>query len=132
MTLAIIFNHNFSERVDIRISPGDEIKVMNADIQFESIDIVAEQNFDSVKANFVVNENFTLTPEKRIYKVGGQITSETAVNSNIVKDYLIVLGDRFEDGSWSAAFSIKYGIFIIWLSAALLLVSMLYGTIRRA
>jgi len=132
MTLAIIFNHNFSERVDIRISPGDEIKVMNADIQFESIDIVAEQNFDSVKANFVVNENFALTPEKRIYKVGGQITSETAVNSNIIKDYLIVLGDRFEDGSWSAAFSIKYGIFIIWLSAGLLLVSMLYGTIRRA
>lgn len=64
MTLAIIFNHNFSERVDIRISPGDEIKVMNADIQFESIDIMAEQNFDSVKANFVVNENFALTPEK--------------------------------------------------------------------
>ena len=132
LTLAVIFNHNFSERVDIRIAPGEQTKVLNTNILFSDLEVVANQNFDAVRANFLIKDDISLLPEKRIYKIGGQITSETSVSTSLLKDYLIVLGDRYEDGSWSAAFSIKYGILLIWISASILLASILYGTIRRS
>ena len=105
---------------------------MNTNILFSDLEVVANQNFDAVRANFLIKDDISLLPEKRIYKIGGQITSETSVSTSLLKDYLIVLGDRYEDGSWSAAFSIKYGILLIWISASILLASILYGTIRRS
>ena len=104
---------------------------LNSKIFFEKVEIVTDSNFNGVRAKFVIDEEYPLLPEKRVYKVGGQITSETAVNSTFLKDYLIVLGDRFQDGSWSVTFSKKYGILMIWMSSFALLLSIFYGGLRR-
>ena len=98
LTFSVLFNHNFSESVDIKVSEGDQMNLLNSKIFFEKVEIVTDSNFNGVRAKFVIDEEYPLLPEKRVYKVGGQITSETAVNSTFLKDYLIVLGDRFQDG----------------------------------
>ena len=131
LTFAVIFNHNFSQNLDLRISPGENISAIGTNLKFDSIDVIAESNFDGVKALFLVDDVFDLAPEKRIYKVGGQITSETSIESTLFHDYLIVLGDRFPDGSWSISFSRKSGMIWIWVSSFLLMISIFYGTIRR-
>ena len=131
LTFSILFNHNFSENIDIKVSEGDQINLLNSKILFEKVEIVTDSNFNGVKAKFLIDEKHYLYPEKRIYKVGGQITSETAVNTTFIKDYLIVLGDRFQDGSWSVTFSKKYGILMIWMSSFALLLSIFYGGLRR-
>ena len=104
-------------------------------VSFESIELENQDNFDSIKANFLVdyqgNESL-IQSERRIYRIGGQITSETGISPSFLKDYLIVLGDRYSDGSWTLSFSIKYGIMTIWLSSVLLMLSMLYGIIKRS
>ena len=70
--------------------------------------------------------------QMRLYhKGGGVITSETGIAPYITKDYLVVLGDLKPDGSWAVRYSIKYGIMMIWMSSCLLLLSILYGTIKR-
>ena len=131
LTFSILFNHNFSERIDIKISEGDSINLLDNEILFEEIEIINDSNFNGVRAKILINNDFYLYPEKRVYKVGGQITSETAVQTTLIKDYLVVLGDRFQDGSWSIGFSKKYGILLIWMSSFLLLFSILYGGIKR-
>tara|TARA_B100000886_G_scaffold340517_1_gene310754 strand:- start:711 stop:2534 length:1824 start_codon:yes stop_codon:yes gene_type:complete len=131
LTFSILFNHNFSERIDIKISEGDSINLLDNEILFEEIEIINDSNFNGVRAKILINNDFYLHPEKRVYKVGGQITSETAVQTTLIKDYLVVLGDRFQDGSWSIGFSKKYGILLIWMSSFLLLFSILYGGIKR-
>ncbi len=131
LTFSVLFNHNFSESVDIKVSEGDQMNLLNSKIFFEKVEIVTDSNFNGVRAKFVIDEEYPLLPEKRVYKVGGQITSETAVNSTFLKDYLIVLGDRFQDGSWSVTFSKKYGILMIWMSSFALLLSIFYGGLRR-
>ena len=107
---------------------------MGTNLIFKSVDIVPNKNFDSVVGTFEVEDkgkNFNIISEKRVYKVGSVITSETGIAPYITKDYLLVLGDRYKDGSWSVRYSIKYGIMMIWMSSCLLLLSILYGTIRR-
>jgi len=134
LTFAVIANHEFSESLDVRLKPGEEVKFSNTIVRLDSVDVEGEMNFDTVVANFSIQSGETqsnLKSEKRVYKIGGVITSETGIVSTIQKDYHIVLGDRFQDGSWSIRYSINYGIMLIWISSILLLLSMLYGTIRR-
>ena len=134
LTFAVIANHEFSESLDVRLKPGEEVEFSNTVVRLDSVDVEGEMNFDTVVANFSIQSGETqsnLKSEKRVYKIGGVITSETGIVSTIQKDYHIVLGDRFQDGSWSIRYSINYGIMLIWISSILLLLSMLYGTIRR-
>ena len=134
LTFAVIANHEFSESLDVRLKPGEEVEFSNTVVRVDSVDVEGEMNFDTVVANFSIQSGETqsnLKSEKRVYKIGGVITSETGIVSTIQKDYHIVLGDRFQDGSWSIRYSINYGIMLIWISSILLLLSMLYGTIRR-
>ena len=134
LTFAVIANHEFSESLDVRLKPGEEVKFSNTVVRLDSVEVEGEMNFDTVVANFSIQSGETqsnLKSEKRVYKIGGVITSETGIVSTIQKDYHIVLGDRFQDGSWSIRYSINYGIMLIWISSILLLFSILYGTIRR-
>ena len=134
LTFSVIANHEFSESLDVRLKPGEEVKFSNTVVRLNSVDVEGEMNFDTVVANFSIQSGETqsnLKSEKRVYKIGGVITSETGIVSTIQKDYHIVLGDRFQDGSWSIRYSINYGIMLIWISSILLLLSVLYGTIRR-
>ena len=134
LTFAVLFNHQFSESLDVRLKPGEEVEFSNTVVRLDSVDVEGALNFDTVVANFSIqsgNTESNLKSEKRVYKIGGVITSETGIVSTIQKDYHIVLGDRFKDGSWSIRYSINYGIMLIWISSILLLLSMLYGTIRR-
>ena len=134
LTTAILFNYEYSQKVDLVLKPNDSIQFMDTEIEFLGIEIVPDQNFDSVVGNFQITSNdnvYQLASEKRVYKIGGVITSETGIKSLINRDFLIVLGDRFNDGSWSLRYSIKYGIMLIWLSSISLILSMLYGVVRR-
>ena len=134
LTFAVIANHQFSESLDVRLKPGEEVEFSNTVVRLDSVDVEGEMNFDTVVANFSIQSGKSqsnLKSEKRVYKIGGVITSETGIVSTVQRDYHIVLGDRFQDGSWSIRYSINYGIMLIWISSILLLFSMLYGTIRR-
>ena len=134
LTFSVLLNYEFSKNIDFRIKPSDKVEFMGTNLVFKSADVVPSQNFNSYVANFEVEDNgkyFNIVAEKRVYKAGGVITSETGIAPYITKDYLVVLGDLKPDGSWAVRYSIKYGIMMIWMSSCLLLLSILYGTIRR-
>lgn len=134
LTFAVLLNHQFSESVDVKLKTGDEVEFMGSTLALDTIDIEGSENFDSVVARFSIQEGQAvknLASEKRVYKIGGVITSETGISTSLLRDYHVVLGDRYQDGSWSIRFSINYGIMMIWISSLLLLLSMLYGTIKR-
>ena len=134
LTFSVLLNYEFSKNIDFRIKPSDKVEFMGTNLIFKSADVVPSQNFNSYVANFEVEDNgkyFNIVAEKRVYKAGGVITSETGIAPYITKDYLVVLGDLKPDGSWAVRYSIKYGIMMIWMSSCLLLLSILYGTIKR-
>ena len=59
---------------------------MDTEIEFLGIEVIADQNFDSVVGNFQITTNdnvYQLASEKRVYKIGGIITSETGIKSLI-------------------------------------------------
>jgi len=136
LTFSVLLNHEFSRSIDFKIKPNDEVEFMGTNLLFKSVDsqVLQNQNYDSVLGAFEVEDNgntFQIIAERRIYKIREIKTTETGIAPHFLKDYVVVLGDRKNDGSWIVRYSIKYGIMMIWISSFLLLLSILYGTIRR-
>ena len=73
LTFAVIANHEFSESLDVRLKPGEEVKFSNTVVRLDSVDVEGEMNFDTVVANFSIQSGETqsnLKSEKRVYKIG--------------------------------------------------------------
>jgi cytochrome c-type biogenesis protein CcmF len=112
-----------SERaLNIKINEYEEYKDLN--IYFRDLNLVKGPNYDSVKANFVVEDqngkSFNLYPEKRRYSRRGQITTETAIYITPFRDIYLTIGDQLEDGSWIVNIQINFLIRWIWFSAFLM------------
>ena len=112
-----------SERaLNIKINEYEEYKDLN--IYFRDLNLVKGPNYDSVKANFVVEDqngkSFNLYPEKRRYSRRGQITTETAIYITPFRDIYLTIGDQLEDGSWMVNIQINFLIRWIWFSAFLM------------
>ena len=54
LTFAVIANHEFSESLDVRLKPGEEVEFSNTVVRLDSVDVEGEMNFDTVVANFSI------------------------------------------------------------------------------
>ena len=112
-----------SERaLNIKINEFEQYEDLK--IYFTDLNLVKGPNYDSVKANFIVEDkngtSFNLNPEKRRYFTRGQITTETAIYVTPIRDIYLTIGDQLEDGSWIVNVQINFLIRWIWFSAFLM------------
>jgi cytochrome c-type biogenesis protein CcmF len=55
----------------------------------------------------------TLFPEKRIYRVQSNPMTEAAVDSNLLRDLYISMGEQLPTGEWIVR--VQYKPFIVWI-----------------
>jgi cytochrome c-type biogenesis protein CcmF len=84
---------------------GDTLGVASYDIRFAGVERVAGPNYDAERARLEVasdgRELAVLTPERRVYRVNGQPTTEAAIRTNGLGDLYVVLGEPQPDGRWT-------------------------------
>ncbi|MGE5140176.1 MAG: cytochrome c-type biogenesis CcmF C-terminal domain-containing protein, partial [Rudaea sp.] len=95
------------------------------DIRFERVSDGRGPNFFFERGHFTVERDgrpvATLTPEKRLYPVQGMPTSEAAIDSGLLRDVYVVLGDRQQDGdAWAVRAYVKPLANWIWLGALIM------------
>jgi cytochrome c-type biogenesis protein CcmF len=56
LTLAVLANHEYSESIDVKLKPGDQVEFSGSTLKLNSINIEGKENFDTVVARFSVNE----------------------------------------------------------------------------
>ncbi|MGI9461285.1 MAG: heme lyase CcmF/NrfE family subunit [Alphaproteobacteria bacterium] len=64
----------------------------NINFKVEKISFLTQKHFNSLQV-ILKGNNITLIPEKRIYLVGGQETTEVAIHSNFFVNYYAAIGD---------------------------------------
>ena len=99
-------------------------KYKDLTIVLKNLGVENNSNYDSVKATFLVKDlkgnSFNLYPEKRRYFTRGQITTETAIHTTVLRDIYMTIGEQLDDGSWVVNIQINYLIRWIWISAMLM------------
>ena len=130
LIISIILNSLFSEEVSVNLKKGEEKKLSNYLLKFESISKMEINNFTSLKAEIHVIENnnkLKFHPELRLYEVPKTITSEADIITNLFSDNLVVVNYLKDTDYLNIRYQKKPFMLLIWLSAFMLAVGGLVG-----
>jgi cytochrome c-type biogenesis protein CcmF len=111
---------------DIRLAkPGDSIPLAGYEIRFDDVSQGQGPNYLYERGHFTVTRGgktvAVMEPEKRLYPVQGQPTTEAAIDSGLARDIYVVLGDRQTDGdAWAIRGYVKPLANWIWLGSLIM------------
>ena len=111
-------------------SVGEDIMIKEFNIKFLGVKSVEGENYVSQMGFFDVSKNGKvinrMTPEKRFYNSGKQMTTEAAISSGIFGDLYIALGDKSENDpdekKWTTR--IWYNPFTLWIWMSVILLAL--------
>ena len=111
-------------------SVGEEIMIKGFNVKFLGVKSVEGENYISQMGIFEVSKGGNnikrMTPEKRFYNSGKQMTTEAAISSGILGDLYIALGERSENNpdekKWTTR--IWYNPFTLWIWMSVILLAL--------
>ena len=133
---AVSMNSILSYEKNLNLAPGQSISVDKSvqEFSFNNIRVFKASNHDVISAEVSLlqdGQEISLNPQKRKYATRGQITSESSIHTNFLKDTYLTIGDQLENGSWTFSLKINYFIKWIWLSASLMVLGMLLTIFKK-
>jgi len=133
---AVSMNSILSYEKNLNLAPGQSISVNESvqEFSFKDIQVFKASNHDVISADISYlhdGREISLSPQKRKYATRGQITSESAIHTSVLKDSYLTIGDQLENGSWTFSLKINYFIKWIWFSAALMVSGMLLTIFKK-
>ena len=110
-----------------RMKVNDETTINNYNVVFKEINKIKGPNYVALEGNFWVYDQqnkivTVLKPEKRIYPITNQTTTEVSIHTNLLRDLYIVLGDEDILDGWIVR--IYYNPLVIWIWIGVLFIFM--------
>ncbi|MEX0943994.1 MAG: heme lyase CcmF/NrfE family subunit [Pseudomonadales bacterium] len=107
----------FSEEKDVRLEPGEVVKMAGHEFRFEKMSLVQGPNYVSNMAEIKVLRNgkaiTSLYPEKRRYNASGNVMTEADMDAGLFRDLYVALGEPVGDTAW--AVRVHYKPFVRWI-----------------
>jgi cytochrome c-type biogenesis protein CcmF len=103
---------------DVKMGPDTTTEL--AGYQFRMVDLheVQGANYRAMQGQIEVSRDgkkiATLQPEKRIYRVQTNPMTEAAVDSNLLRDLYVSMGEQLANGDWIVRVQYKPYIYWIW------------------
>ena len=109
---------------DVRMEPGDKVNSGGYEFRFEGVSNVTGPNYVAGRAEFTVSrdgkEIEKMFPEKRNYTASGNVMTETAIDSGIIRHLYVSLGEPVGGGAWTVRIYYKPFVGWIWGGAILM------------
>ena len=103
---------------DIRMSPGDSVSIGAYTFRFEGTTERIGPNYRAARGTFDVAKNGVsfekLFPEKRVYNAQGMPMTEAAIDSGVLGDLYVSLGEPVEGNAWTVRVYRKPFVTWIW------------------
>ncbi len=108
----------FETEQDVRMNVGDHATIGGYTFQFDGAKDLVGPNYIAARGTFRVTrdgrEVTVMYPEKRRYMVQSQTMTEAAIDSGLLRDLYVSLGEPLEAGAWSVRLYHKPFIDWIW------------------
>ncbi len=117
----------YQDDQDLRMSIGDRANVGGYAFTFKGIHEARGANYFAAEAAIEVAGKDaavvgTLAPQKRIYMASQNAMTETAIDSNLLRDLYVSLGEPLGDGAWLV--QIRYKPFVVWIWGGAILMAL--------
>ena len=124
----------FKSEYDYNINEGDQFQIDNTNIIFEKIETTNEINFQSLRANFLIEKNEKIVGNikagKNYYPVSKMITSEAGILHEWFRDVYFIVGDQ-KDNNWFVKIYINPFVSFIWLGVIIMIFSGFIGITKK-
>lgn len=136
--IGIALSSVYSEEQDVHMVSGDDRTLGEYRFEFAGVEPKRGPNYvadvGTIRIYKKEKELMTLHPEKRLYNVRKNVMTEAAINSNLLRDLYVSLGElrNSDTGAWSVRLYYKPFILWIWLGGfAMVLGGLIAVTDRR-
>jgi cytochrome c-type biogenesis protein CcmF len=120
---------------DVKMEIGDSVAVGSYTFKFEGTQEVRGPNYTGARGNVEVSKNGKmierLHPEKRIYNVQRMPMTEAAIDTGILGDIYVSLGEPVANGAWSVRVYSKPFVTWIWGGCVLMALGGLTALLDR-
>ena len=117
--LGIVLSSVYGQEHDVHMQPGDHRTLGEYRFEFASVEKRAGPNYSiDVGTVHVYRDErllMTLHPEKRFYPVRESVMTEAAIDSNLLRDLYVSLGELRDAGTNAWSVRLYYKPFILWL-----------------
>jgi cytochrome c-type biogenesis protein CcmF len=114
--------YNFEHDVSAR--PGDRIEAGGYEFVFNSMRTVDGPNFVADEGEFELRNDgeivAMLRPQIRVYNVQRDAMTEAAIDTNVLRDVFVALGEPLGDDAWSLRLQVKPLIGFLWIGSGLM------------
>jgi cytochrome c-type biogenesis protein CcmF len=109
---------------DVRMVPGDTVTLAGYAFRFEGVKDAMGPNYQAARGAVEVSRDgkvmARLAPEKRVYRVQQNAMTEAAIDSGVLRDLYVSLGEPLDGGAWSVRIYYKPFVAWIWAGAAIM------------
>jgi cytochrome c-type biogenesis protein CcmF len=123
--LGVTVVRGYQTEADVRMPPGSSVAVGRHALRFEGVTRVDGPNYQAERGRFVLTLQgqtvAVLLPEKRRYlSLPATPMTEAAIDSGLLGDVYVSLGEAAGDGAWSVRVHHKPFVTWIWGGCALM------------
>lgn len=123
MAVGVVLSSQYSDELDLKMSPGDSVELSGYRFKFEGAEHYEGPNFISDKGSIRVfsgdREMALLQPEKRLYIVQQMPMTEAAIDPGFTRDLYVAMGEPLDNGAWAIRIHIKPFVRWIWIGGFL-------------
>ena len=123
--LGVTVVRGYQTEADLRMVPGSSVAVGRHALRFEGVSSVSGPNYEAERGHFVLLRDGeavgVLQPEKRRYlSLPATPMTEAAIDSGVLGDVYVSLGEPAGAGAWSVRVYHKPFVTWIWAGCALM------------
>ncbi len=115
---------NYENEKDVRMAPGDVVAIGGYDLRMLAVRESNGPNYRALTGEVEMSRNGaalrTLWPEKRFYNSSAMPMTEAAIDTSVLRDVYVSLGEQLEGGAWTVRVYYKPMVDWIWGGALLM------------
>ena len=109
---------------DVRMNVGDVVTVNNYTFRFNGVSDVVGPNYKSIQGEIEVLKDGeymrSLLPEKRTYNASGMVMTEASIDTGLLRDLYVALGEPLANDEWVVRVYHKPFVVWIWLGCIMM------------
>jgi cytochrome c-type biogenesis protein CcmF len=113
---------------DVRMNVGDTVDAGGYTFRFDGVTELEGPNYHAYRGNVLISKNdrpvTQLFPEKRTYNASGMPMTEAAIDTGLLRDLYVSLGEPIPDSDGAWAVRVYHKPLVDWIWAGCLLMAL--------
>ncbi|MHB8624075.1 MAG: heme lyase CcmF/NrfE family subunit [Sulfuricaulis sp.] len=132
IALGLVGSGLFRSEETVSMVPGDVVDVAGERLRFDGVTSFHRDNYDVIQGRLaLLNSGRAVKPELRRYPRQEMLTTETSIDSTLLRDVYVIMAESNDGKSWAIHVYVNPLVRFIWSGGAIILCGILISLSSR-